>query len=109
MWNTSRGQEALIDIQSDDVGQHVFTHDGVIKFWLTHGKSVAPELYDIALSVILPFCTTYLAEKTNSTVSLIKTKARNRLEIFSDLRLAVTTIQPSIDKLVERHQLQPSH
>lgn len=72
-------------------------------------KSVAPELYDIALSVILPFCTTYLAEKTFSTVSLIKTKARNSLEIFSHLRLAITTIQPSIDKLVERHQLQPSH
>ena len=104
-----RGQEALIDIQSDDVGRHVFTHDGVNKFWLTHGKSIAPKLYDTALSAILPFCTTYLAEKTFSTVCLVKTKARNRLEIFSDLRLAVTTIQPSIDKLVERHQLQPSH
>ena len=49
------GQEALIDLQSDDVGRHFLTHNGVNKFWLTQGKSVAPILYEIALSVFYLF------------------------------------------------------
>ena len=33
-------QEALIDLQSDDIGRHFFTHNGVNKFWLTQGKAL---------------------------------------------------------------------
>ena len=89
------GEEALIDVHSNDAGLKIFRSEGVNRFWLTDGKNASEIIHDRALSDILPHCTTYLAEKT-SNVCLIKTKSRNRLEIFAELRLAVTSIKPSI-------------
>ena len=46
-----------------------------------------------------------------SRISQILSKARNRLDIVKrgDLRLSLTSIEPNIKKLVEKHQPQGSH
>jgi hypothetical protein len=39
----------------------------------------------------------------------IKSKYRNRLQLESDLQVAVLTIQPRISRLVSNLQAHPSH
>ena len=72
--------------------------EGFIKFWIEKGHTLAPILNTIAINnCILPFATTYLAETGISAVTVIKTKARNRLVIHNDLRMARTNIDPNIE------------
>ena len=53
----------------------------------------------------------YLIEAGFSRVPQMLSKARNRLDImkWGDLRLSLTSIEPNIKKLVEKHQPQGSH
>jgi hypothetical protein len=51
----------------------------------------------------------YLCEKTFSAVVAIKSKYRSRLQLQSDLRVAVSAIQPRMSHLVSNMQAHPSH
>ena len=102
--------EELIDIQNNIVAKRFYDKEGFLKFWLEKGPTLAPILTTIAISdCILPFATTYLAETAFSAVTVIKTKARNRLVIHNDLRMALTNIPPNIEELVKFSQGQGSH
>ncbi len=58
---------------------------------------MAPRLAKHSVTrVMLPFSTVYLCETAFSALVTIKTKARNRLNVHQDLRLAVTSITPDI-------------
>jgi hypothetical protein len=59
--------------------------------------------------VLLIFGTTYLCEKTFSAMPAIKSQDRNHLQLESDLRVAVSTIQPRMSHLVSNMQAHPSH
>ena len=63
-----------------------------------------PKFKKLALEVIkilLPFPTTYLCEVGFSTLLLLKNKQRNKLDVRSDLRLALTqSIAPRIDTIM---------
>ena len=50
-----RGQEALLDIHSDDVGRHFFTHDAVNKFWLNHAKALHKSFITLHKQLMFPF------------------------------------------------------
>jgi hypothetical protein len=50
------------------------------------------ELPQLATEVLLLFGTTYLCEKTFSAIAAIKAQYCNRLQLESDLRVAVSTI-----------------
>jgi hypothetical protein len=58
---------------------------------------------------VATYRTTYLCEKTLSTIVIIKPKYRNRLQLESDLWVAVSTIQPRMRHLVSDMQAHPSH
>ena len=53
----------------------------------------------VALRLLLPFVLTYLCESGFSTMLLIKTAHRNRLELEDDIRCALSEIFPRIDTL----------
>jgi hypothetical protein len=53
-------------------------------------------LNEKAITILIPFATTYLCEKTFSSVTAIKNKCRCRLEIQTALRVAVTSLEPRI-------------
>jgi hypothetical protein len=53
--------------------------------------------------------TTYLCEKTFSAMAAIKSKNCNRLQLESDLWVAVSMIQPRMSHLVSNMQACPSH
>lgn len=63
----------------------------------------------IALKALLPFPSTYLCETGFSSMSIIKTKHRNSMDIRSPLRVALSTIEPRLDKLVSNKRAHSSH
>ena len=81
------------------------------QFW-ANVQSMEPSLSDLckpAATALLPFPTTYLCESGFSTLTMIKTKYRNRLQPEDDIRCALATIIPEFDKLVKQVQGQGSH
>ena len=62
-----------------------------------------------ALNILVPFSSTYLCECGFSALLTIKSKARNRLDVESDIRCALSTTSPDIEQLVAKKQGQPSH
>jgi hypothetical protein len=66
-------------------------------------------LSEKAIKILIPLATTYLCEKTFSSVTAIKNKYRFRLEIQTALRVAVTSLEPKIHKLISNKQQQISH
>ena len=94
-----------------------FKEHGLKKFWIVKAPSIAPRLTLHATTrIILPFSTTYLSETAFSALVAIKKKARNRLEVHNDFRLAVilhithiSHITPDIPALAVGMQAQGSH
>ncbi|KAK2720534.1 hypothetical protein QYM36_004419 [Artemia franciscana] len=104
-------QEPLIELQNDEIMRAKFK-DGKYNIWKTNDVARKyPLLWDKAQFYVIAFPTSYLVEAGFSRVSQILSKARNRLDIVKrgDLRLPLTSIEPNIKKLVEKHQPQGSH
>ena len=60
-----------------------------------------PNVAKLALKVLLPFATTYLCKSGFSTLVVLKTEKRNRLNVEDDMRLALSATKPRITELVE--------
>lgn len=102
-------QESLIELLCDDSLKAKFQSSiSRSHFWLSI-KSEYPELSEKAMKILIQFSTTYLCEKTFSSVTSIKTRYRSRLEIKSALYLAVTSLEPNIREIISNKQEQISH
>ncbi|KAJ4450847.1 hypothetical protein ANN_02278 [Periplaneta americana] len=76
-----------------------FEAEGMVNFWTSSQvKREYSELYNGALEIIIQFASTYLCEKEFSSLTLIKTKYRNRLDVCDDLRLKLTSIQTTMQE-----------
>ena len=79
------------------------------EFWI----AVAKEYKQISkkpLKILLQFCTTYLCDQRFSTLVLIKNDKRSCLkEIDRELRVALSNIEPNIQRLNSLRQPQASH
>ncbi|KAK2707332.1 hypothetical protein QYM36_015124 [Artemia franciscana] len=87
-------QEPLIELQSDEITR-AKSKDEKYNIWKTTDVATKyPLLWDKA-----------------HRISQILSKAHNRLDIVKrgDLRLSLTSIEPNIKKLVEKHQPHGSH
>ncbi|KAE8280292.1 Zinc finger BED domain-containing protein 5 Transposon-derived Buster1 transposase-like protein [Larimichthys crocea] len=105
-----QAEDELMDIKSNSVCKRFYDENGFKQFWLAKGPGVAPRLANHAITrYILPFATTYLSKTAFSALVTIKTKARNRLDVHSDFRLAVTKVTPDIESLAQEIQWQSSH
>ena len=78
------------------------------KFWIRM-KNEYPNLHEIAMRFLICFSTTCLCETVFSAMTVLKTKQRNCLQPSDSLRLAVTSINPRINKIMDRKQQQKSH
>jgi hypothetical protein len=78
------------------------------EFWI-YTKNELLERSQLAAEVLLRFGTTYACEKTFPAMAVIKSQYRNRLQLESDLRVAVSTIQHRMSHLVSNMQAHPSH
>lgn len=101
-------QEQALEIKNDSAAQYDFEKMDKAQFWVKYLK-VYPSTAEQALKLFLPFSSTYLCEKAFSAVVAIKTKYRSKLDIASDLRCALSSIEPRIGNLVKNMQAHPSH
>ncbi|KAJ4941045.1 hypothetical protein JOQ06_027332 [Pogonophryne albipinna] len=101
-------QERLIDMANEWELKVKFQAVSLPQYWL-YVKKDYPALTERALKSLLPFATTYLCESGFSTLKVLKTKHRARLQVDNDIRLALTNLKPMIDKLCRSHQAHPSH
>ncbi|XP_037367457.1 SCAN domain-containing protein 3-like [Talpa occidentalis] len=102
-------QDELLRLATDEGLKMNFDNTASLpSFWIKV-KSEYPELAEIALKSLLLFPSTYLCETGFSTLSVIKTKHRNSLNIHYPLRVALSSIQPRLDKLTSKKQAHLSH
>lgn len=100
--------EELIDLSSDENLRIRFQENACDTFWISI-KSEYPELSKQAISILLPFASTYLCKTAFSTLTIIKNKYRSRLNVEADLRVAVSNIKPNIESIMSTMQAQVSH
>jgi hypothetical protein len=68
-----------------------------------------PHFNKKAINILLPFATSYLCKTGFSGVAALKTKYCSMLNIESDLRVAISKLQPRYEKLCCKKQPHPSH
>lgn len=78
-------------------------------FWCRRTTLRHIQRREIALRYLLVFSTTYLCEQGFSNLLVIRNKHRNRLDVSDDMRLAMSNIQPRIEKLAKEMQSRKSH
>ena len=76
----------------------VVGNSGLAKWGMTGRKKIDEELYSSLVDIAF------------SSIVVIKSKSRNRLiDLESDLRCAISSVEPNIDALVANKQAQKSH
>lgn len=103
-------QEELIELQNDSNCKDIFEAGiNLDEFWCKRAISY-PMLRETALKYLVVFSTTFLCEQGFSSLLLIKTKQRSRMDAGSDVRVALSkNIPPRISQLVKQMQAQRSH
>lgn len=86
------------DLVSDPTLKNSFDSVSLEEFWLSV-EAEYKELSDKAMNKLLQFSTTYLCESAFSTMTLVKTKQRNRLNAESAMFVAISKIKPRIEEL----------
>ncbi|XP_004441803.1 PREDICTED: SCAN domain-containing protein 3 [Ceratotherium simum simum] len=102
-------QDKLLKLATDEGLKMNFENTASLASFWVKVKNEYPELAEIALKTLLLFPSTYLCETGFSTLSVIKTKHRNSLNIHYPLRVALSSIQPRLDKLTSKKQAHLSH
>jgi hypothetical protein len=97
----------FLELRNDSTARDLFQEKTLTEFWCAMRRSY-PNVALLAFRVLVPFASTYLWESGFSNLLQIKTKARNRLDVQDDIRLALTNTQPRITKLVTQMQAQSS-
>lgn len=102
-------EEELAELKNDRTLQMKFNELELGEFWI-YTKKENPSLSKLALSVLLPFSTSYLCEVAISALNEIKNKKRERLiYVEEELRVSLSKISPRIDTLCKKCQSQISH
>lgn len=104
-------EEELIELVANEELKPKFKL-GYQAFWLQNEiRQLYPGLWCITEKLFVAFPSSYMVERGFSAVNNLATKSRNRLEIEKrgDLRIFLTKMAPDINKLIETHQIHPSH
>ena len=102
-------QLELVQLKEDTGARTMFDNiSNLANFWI-NVMPTYPLLSAKSLKLLIPFSTTYLCEQSFSSMVVIKTKQRNRLDLESDMILALTKVEPRIEKLMKDKQAHPSH
>lgn len=88
----------LLELTSDRTLKNRFESTELDTFWLGL-KDEYGLLSRKAVDKLLQFSTTYLCESAFSTMTVIKTKQRNRLDAEEAMILAISPILPNIKEL----------
>ena len=113
------GVQELIDLQNSATLKARYeklsvmaTGKDLVDFWKAVPVTAFPELRSFNAKFISRFGTTYRCEQAFSTMKFVKSKYRTRLthaHLEALMKLAVTDLQPRLEDLVKKVQLQGSH
>lgn len=105
---TSREKEQLIELSSDVtlISRHKTLT--LPQFWISV-EDEYPSLSCKAINLLMSFSTTYSCEKAFSSMSSIKSKQRNRLDLNAALCLSETVLQLRLSNILAKMQQQVSH
>ena len=101
-------QEEFIAPKNNSTAEDAFKEKYLPAYWSAMLASY-PRVASIAIRLLMPFLSTWLCEAGFSALLGITNKARNKLIVEPDLRCALSTTEPRIDKLATKMQHQPSH
>ena len=100
--------EQHLELQSSQAAKTKFSSFSLIEFWCNMLQEYSA-LAKRARKALILFPATYLCEAAMSALVNIKTTCCNRLRVVNDLRIALSNINPRIDKLVSKRLEQKSH
>jgi hypothetical protein len=102
-------KEQLFELSTDSVlkMQGMGPHD-VPEFWQKM-KVHYKQLSNMARTELLPLASTYLCEASISTMTVLKTKLRNRMSPESDLIVALSSVKPRFENLISSKQARILH
>ncbi|KAK9694542.1 hypothetical protein QE152_g33471 [Popillia japonica] len=102
-------KEQLIEVSCDPTLETKHLNSGalLLEFWIGVRQEYK-ELSGNALKFLLGFSTTYLCERGFTSLTYLKNKYRNKLNVEDDLRLYLTKLEPNIDQLCKEKQAHPS-
>ena len=102
-------QEEFIELTNDSFAKDEFYSCKLEEFWVKM-QHCYPRIGIQALNILVPFSSTYLCECGFSALLTVKSEARNRLHVQSDIRCALIIYYfTDIEKLVAKKQGHPSH
>ena len=102
-------QEELINLHHDQFDRQLLSPALLGELW-TSVKKEKPIIGNEAMTFLLPFSTTYFCEQGFSALTVVKTKARNRLSPGNDLHAALSKIEPCIEEIMKgKYQFHQSH
>ena len=100
-------KESLIELCCDYTLQSRFKKESLSQFWISLENEYLC-LTQKAIELLMVFSTSYLCEKSFSSLTLIETKQRNRLDAEAQLRVSETSLMPRLDCILTAKQQQIS-
>ena len=105
---TGKEEEQLAELSSDRSLALKFQEQTLTAFWC-NVRNEYTLLAERALTVLIPFATTYLCEASLSALAVMKSKLRSCLQVEDDIRVCLSKISPRIDLLCQQKQAHTSH
>lgn len=105
-------QFELAELQNCDVLKDAFKPNCLMDFYAALPNDTYPNIKKHAMKMCTLFGSTYICEQTFSRMKLLKTPLRSRLtdeHLHQCLRLAVTSLEPDIQRLISQMQAHSSH
>ncbi|XP_063931161.1 zinc finger BED domain-containing protein 5-like [Zophobas morio] len=93
-------EEQVIELSCDSSLKLQYDKDKLFEFW----SSVSHEYRVIstaALKVLLPFATSNLCETGFSALAVIKDKYRLKIDVEKEMRVAISKLEPRLQKLTD--------
>ncbi|GLD52949.1 zinc finger BED domain-containing protein 5-like protein [Lates japonicus] len=95
--------DSVVDIVSDGTLKTTFREKSLPDYWV----QIQPwhsELADTALKRLMPFPTTYNCDIGFSSLVGLKVRQCNRINVESDLRIKLSSLEPDIVSLMSQHK-----
>jgi hypothetical protein len=101
-------EEQLIDVSSSTSLKMDFSTKSLTNFWIELSNDFSV-IKAKAIRILLVFPTSYLCETGFSAVASLKSKYRNKLQLEKELRVAISNVEPNLQRLCATKQAHVSH